>query len=304
MLDEGSVKTEGWHRSCQKTGFNLAGGRHGGVVRNITSCSMEQEVLFCSSAKRADFSIGPTADHDWKGGTIPMDWLMRSRAVLGPQVLQRLQLCRVAVLGLGGVGGAAAEALCRSGVGHLLLVDADHFEGSNLNRQTLSTCQNLGVAKTQAARERLLSIAPDCQIQTAQTFYLPDNREFLFSFRPDVVVDAIDTVIAKLDLAQTCAQRNIPLIACMGTGNRLQPELLQIGDVTDTVGCGCPLAKVYRRELKKRGIVRQTVVFSTELPRSVCVETTEHGRHSPGSVAFVPPVAGYLMASWVVRQFL
>ena len=233
-----------------------------------------------------------------------MDWLARSQAVLGANTISRLQNSRIAVLGLGGVGGSAAESLCRSGIGHLLLVDADHFEESNLNRQTLSTRKNLGVSKVQAAKERLLDISPTCQIELAQTFYLPENRDFLFDFEPDVVVDAIDTVTAKLDLAQECYQRKIPLIACLGTGNRLHPELLRIGDVADTAGCGCPLAKVYRRELKKRGVPHQTVVYSTELPLPVCVETTEHGRHSPGSVAFVPPAAGYLLASWVVQQFL
>ena len=234
------------------------------------------------------------------------DWLARQKLLIGERACQKLQQSKVAVIGLGGVGGACVEALCRCGVGTLVLVDHDTVEMTNLNRQLIATQSTMGQSKTEACKKRVLDINPDCNVIPLNLFYGADNWEQVFCYKPDYVIDCIDTVTAKLHLAVTCREQHIPLLTCLGTGNRLDPSCFRIGDIGETAksGGGCGLARVMRRELKKRGIVRQTVVFSTELPRSVCVETTEHGRHSPGSVAFVPPVAGYLMASWVVRQFL
>lgn len=231
------------------------------------------------------------------------DWLDRTALLLGDEQMHRLQNSRVAVLGLGGVGGAAAEALCRAGIGHLMLVDHDIVSLTNLNRQLLATTDVLEQKKCDVAAARLHSINSACSITAVDQFYLPDNRDFLFDDHPDFILDAIDTVTAKLDLAVCCKERNIPLISCLGTGNRLDPGLLQIGKITDTAGSACPLARVMRRELKKRGIIDLPVCYSTEQPRKILAQS-EHGRHAPGSISFVPPVAGSLLASYVVRSLL
>lgn len=232
------------------------------------------------------------------------NWLQRTEALIGADGLQQLQNARIAVLGLGGVGSAAAEALCRAGVGHLLLVDHDTVSLSNLNRQLIATHDVVGWRKIDAEKKRLESINPDGDFTFLDQFYLPENSAFLFDWQPEFVIDAIDTVTAKLHLAQTCATQKIPLISCLGTGNRFDPSALRIGDISETAnGCGCGLARVMRRELKKRSVPRQMVLYSNELPRSICVGE-ENGRHPPGSIAFVPPAAGYLLASYVVRSLL
>ncbi len=224
------------------------------------------------------------------------EYLERTALVLGQEALEKLSRARVAVLGLGGVGGTAAEALCRAGVGRLLLVDSDRVSLSNLNRQLLATRQTLDMDKTQAARERLAAINPHCQVETARRFYLPEDSAFLYDWEPDYVLDAVDTVTAKLHLARECQDRGIPLTASMGTGNRLDPSRLRLGDISETAGNGCPLCRVMRRELRRQGVDRLEVVYSLELPaRGICAEA-ENGRHSPGSSPFVPPAAGYLLA--------
>lgn len=230
-------------------------------------------------------------------------WLQRQSLLLTEEEMNKLANARIAVLGLGGVGGAAAEALARCGVGHLLLVDHDTVEETNLNRQLFATRPALGKSKCEAAGERLLSIVPDLSLTLREEFYLPENREFLFAFAPDYILDCIDTVTAKLDLICTAQERGVPLLTCLGTGNRLDPSALRTGDLAETAGCGCPLARILRRELRKRGIERQAVVYSLEQPRRAAL-TGEAGRHSPGSISFVPPAAGYLMASFAVRDFL
>ena len=233
------------------------------------------------------------------------EWLMRTEALIGKESCNLLCEKCVAVLGLGGVGGACAEALCRSGVGTLILVDKDTISLSNLNRQLFATHDTIGKEKTLAAKNRLLSINPDCNIIPLTEFYLPENREILFAHNPDFIVDAIDTVTAKLDLMETCYARNIPLVCSMGTGNRLNPEHFCIGDIADTAGSGDNLAKVIRRELKKRGVPKQAVLYSKEPPQRIgFVGEPEFGRHAPASISFVPPVAGYLLAGYVVRTLL
>ena len=230
-------------------------------------------------------------------------WQQRFALMVGEEKLQRLGRCRVAVLGLGGVGGSAAEALVRSGVGSILVVDNDVVEPSNLNRQLLATGETVGQPKCQVAKERFLSINPQLELVAAQEFYLPENRDFLFDYRPHYIVDCIDTVTAKLDVITCAHQRGIPVITCFGTGGRMDPSQLRVGDVKETAGSGCPLARIMRRELKRRGIERQDAVFSLEPPRQGWVPG-ERGRHSPGSSPFVPPAAGYLMASFVVNRLL
>lgn len=232
------------------------------------------------------------------------DFLERTVPILGEAALDKLANSRIAVLGLGGVGGAAAEALCRSGVGRLLLVDSDNISPSNCNRQLMATARTVGQPKCDVAEERLLSINPYCHITTEQRFYLPEESDFLYDWHPDCVLDAIDTVTAKLHLAAECQSRGIPLLSSMGTGNRADPSQLRLGNISETAGTGCPLTSIMRRELKRRGVTALTVVFSTEPPRkSICAESA-NGRHSPGSTAFVPPAAGFLLAYGAVKRIL
>ncbi len=233
------------------------------------------------------------------------NWLARERLLIGEEGVSLLSGSTVCVLGLGGVGGAAAEALCRAGIGHLILVDHDTVDMTNLNRQLFATQDTIGQKKIDAAKRRLSAINPRAAFTALDTFYLPENREELFSLHPDFIIDAIDTVTAKLDLAQQCQLREIPLISCLGTGNRLDPAKLTLGTIEETAGCGCPLARVMRRECRKRGIRKLPVAFSTEIPvQGVCSGDSPAGRHSPGSISFVPPVAGYLLASYAVRRLL
>ena len=230
-------------------------------------------------------------------------WLERTELVLGETRLRRLANARVAVIGLGGVGGAAAEALVRAGVGHMLFIDGDTVDDTNRNRQLLATTETVGMDKISAAEGRYRAINPDGDFTFKKEFYLPENSAWLYDWQPDYIIDAIDTVTAKLDIAKQCKTRKIRLIACLGTGNRLDPERLRLGDITETAGCGCPLAKVMRRELRRRGIEHLPVLFSTEEPAKAIAESAA-GRHPPGSISFVPPVAGYIIAGKCLRDII
>lgn len=230
-------------------------------------------------------------------------WLERTELVLGETRLRRLANARVAVIGLGGVGGAAAEALVRAGVGHMLFIDGDTVDDTNRNRQLLATTETVGMDKVSAAEGRYRAINPDGDFTFKKEFYLPENSAWLYDWQPDYIIDAIDTVTAKLDIAKQCKTRKIRLIACLGTGNRLDPERLRLGDITETAGCGCPLAKVIRRELRRRGIEHLPVLFSTEEPAKAIAESAA-GRHPPGSISFVPPVAGYIIAGKCIRDII
>jgi len=232
------------------------------------------------------------------------NWLSRTELLIGSEAVNKLTNAKIAVLGLGGVGGSAAEALVRAGVGSLLLIDHDTVSETNLNRQLFATRETVGMSKCIAAKQRLLSINPDCDIVIEDSFYSADNREPLLCYRPDFVIDAIDTVSAKLDLAELCLKEQIPMISCLGTGNRLDPSKFQVGDISETAGCGCGLARVMRRELKKRGVLSHPVVYSTELPQNVICSDSEQGRHAPASISFCPPVAGYLLAGYAINQLI
>ncbi len=231
-------------------------------------------------------------------------WKDRTQLLLGQEGMDKLNSARVAVIGLGGVGGAVAEALGRVGVGNLLLVDHDEVSITNINRQILATRPLVGVQKCEAARHRLLEINPDISIECAPEFLLPDHSDFLLDYSPDFIIDAIDTMTAKLWLAKQCYDRGIPLYCCLGTGNRLDPSQLRYGDIADTSGTGCPLSRVMRRELRKLEVPSLRVVFSVELPMRGVLADSQNGRHSPGSSPFVPPAAGYLLASAAVREYL
>lgn len=232
------------------------------------------------------------------------EWYSRTELLIGAAAMQKLKNARVAVIGLGGVGGVAAEALVRAGIGSVLLFDHDTVSPTNLNRQLFATTETIGFSKCEAGKRRLLSIVPDCRVETADCFYSAENRALLLAFQPDFVIDAIDTVSAKLDLAVLCKEQRIPSIVCLGTGNRMDPSAFQVGDIADTAGCGCGLARVMRRELKKRGITSQPVVYSTEPPAPMTCADSDTGRHPPASISFCPPVAGYLLAGYAVRQII
>lgn len=228
---------------------------------------------------------------------------LRTAKLLGQDKLDKLWQTHCMIFGLGGVGSYAAEALCRVGIGKLTLVDADQVAVSNLNRQLPALCSTVGRTKAEVALERLVDIAPDAEIVAVKAFHLPQSPVAI----PDdvnIVVDAVDTVTAKIDLAMTCFQRQIPIISCMGMGNRLDPTQIRIGDLFQTEGC--PLCRVMRRELRKRGVSSLRCVYSTELARSglegIQAEPKASGHPSPGSLPYVPSVAGLYMAYEVVRM--
>ncbi|MBR2041814.1 MAG: tRNA threonylcarbamoyladenosine dehydratase [Oscillospiraceae bacterium] len=227
----------------------------------------------------------------------------RTELFLGKEATEKLNNARVAVIGLGGVGGSAAEALLRAGIGHLLFIDGDEIDETNINRQLLATDETVGMDKTEAAKKRFSLINPNADMTFLKEFYLPENSGFLYDWKPDYIIDAIDTVTAKLHIAEECRKRGINLLMCLGTGNRLDPEKLHIGDISETSGCGCPLARVMRKELKKRGIEKQKVLFSTEEAKKAALDS-EGGRHAPGSISFVPPAAGYILAGKCVRDII
>ncbi len=229
----------------------------------------------------------------------------RTELLLGKDGMERLQKARVAVFGIGGVGGHVVEALARSGVGAIDLIDHDRVSLSNINRQIIATYHTLGQLKVDAAKERILSINPDCQVRTHPTFFLPDTAaEFDFT-QYDYVVDAIDTVTAKLLLAEMTYAAGTPLISSMGTGNKLDPTAFEVTDINKTTFC--PLARIMRKELKKRGIPHLKVVYSQEPAMTPGVDSDEPvelaGRKPvPGSTAFVPAVAGLILAGEVIKD--
>ena len=233
-------------------------------------------------------------------------WLSRSEQLIGEENLIKLQNSCVAVIGLGGVGSATAEAVCRAGVGRIIVVDSDTIDETNINRQIIATRDNIGKDKCVEIKKRLMSINPNCEVVDKKEFILPDNIDFLFELKPDFIIDAIDTVTAKICLVEKAKKHNIGIITCLGTGNRLDPTKFQIADISATAnGSGCPLARIMRKELKNRGIDKLTVVFSTEMPKqSVVSPDSPKGRHSPSSIAFVPPVAGYILASHAVAELI
>ena len=236
-----------------------------------------------------------------------MNQFERAERLLGAAAMARLAAARVAVFGLGGVGGSAAEALARSGVGALELFDSDRVSLTNLNRQIVATHDTVGRFKVDAMAERLRAIAPQAEITPRRMFYLPENADEVDLSGYDYIVDAIDTVAAKLDIAERAHRLGVPIISAMGAGNRLDPTRLRVGDIYQTENC--PLARVMRRELRRRGIPALKVVYSTEpalTPRpGPDAESDESRRRAiPGSVAFVPPVMGLIMASEIVKGLL
>ena len=233
-----------------------------------------------------------------------LEQFLRTEMLLGSEALTRLQSARVAVFGLGGVGGYVVEALARSGVGSLDLIDSDTVSVSNLNRQILATHSTVGMLKVDAARNRVLDINPACNVKTWPVFYTPDTADSFDFTQYDYIVDAIDTVTGKLALVERAKAAGTPIICCMGTGNKLDASAFQVADISKTTMC--PLARVMRKELSKRGIRHLKVVYSQEealTPTGWEEEAAALGkRQIPGSVAFVPGAAGLLLAGEVVRD--
>lgn len=235
----------------------------------------------------------------------------RTELLLGESAMEMLAQARVAVFGVGGVGGYVVEALVRSGIGAIDLIDNDKVSLSNLNRQIIATQKTVGQYKTDVMKERILDINPDCKVEVHRCFYLPENKdEFDFS-KYSYVVDAVDTVTAKIQLVVQAKEAGVPIISSMGAGNKLNPAEFEITDIYKT--SVCPLAKVMRRELKKRDVKHLKVVYSKEepiTPKSNSQENcqgTEMGskrRSTPGSVAFVPSVVGLMIASEVVKDLI
>ncbi len=234
--------------------------------------------------------------------------------LLGEEAMRRLAGAKVAVFGIGGVGGYVCEALVRSGVGSFDLIDNDKICLTNLNRQIIATTKTVGRYKAEVMKERMLDINPDAEICVHKCFFLPENAEQFAFERYDYVVDAVDTVSAKIEIILRAQEKKIPVISCMGAGNKLDPGAFRVADIYKTKMC--PLAKVMRRELKKRGVKKLKVVYSEEEPRRPLKEREDGGgtpetdqayggrRDTPGSIAFVPSAAGLMIAGEIVKDLV
>lgn len=228
----------------------------------------------------------------------------RTELLIGKEGLNRLKNATIMVLGVGGVGSHCIEALARSGVGTLILVDNDTVSLTNVNRQSIAYLSTVGEYKTKLMKDRIEDVNPEAVVFTYEKFILPENLHEIFERKVDYIIDAIDTVTAKLAVAVYAKENGIPIISCMGTGNKLHAELFEITDIAKT--SVCPLCKVMRKELKNRGIEHLKVLYSKEKP----VDTSERNtgedmgkrRVLPGSISFVPPVAGLLIAGEVIRE--
>ena len=224
------------------------------------------------------------------------EWMQRTELLLGSDRIERLRNARVLVVGLGGVGAYAAEAIARAGVGTMTIADADAVFESNINRQLIADTTTVGRYKSEVAAERVKRINPDCIAVSVPLFADASNTaEIIASAAPDFIADAIDCVTTKLLVAEYAAEHGIPLISSMGTGNKLDPSLLEISDISKTAVC--PLARVMRRELRQRGITRLPVLFSSEQP----VRT---GMRTPASISFVPSVGGLMIGGYIVRKII
>ncbi len=247
------------------------------------------------------------------GGNIPEE-LSREVMLLGESAVKRLINATVALFGVGGVGGTCAEALCRSGIGHIILIDGDSVARSNLNRQLIATQATIGRRKVEAARERLLSINPDMRVDAMDIFCDAGNIDTVPLSQCDMVIDAIDTVTSKLLIIECCHELGVPVISCMGAGNKLDPSRFEVSDIAKT--SMCPLARVMRKELRARGIEHLPVVYSREPALSPINGNTDdtsgqpdmahrpHVKQTPGSAAFCAPAAGLLAAAEAVRLLI
>lgn len=235
------------------------------------------------------------------------DRFSRTEMLLGSDAMEKLRNARVAVFGLGGVGGYIVEALARSGVGALDIIDNDTVSITNLNRQIVAVEGTVGMPKTEAAKMRIMQINPDCKVTAYNTFYMPENSSDFDFAQYDYIADAIDTVTAKIELVMNANKYGTPIICSMGTGNKLNPAELEVADIYKT--SVCPLARIMRYELKRRGIKKLKVVYSKEIPivptgaaAEKCRAESTGKKNVPGSTAFVPAVAGMIIASEIVKD--
>ena len=228
----------------------------------------------------------------------------RTALLLGDEALARLKKARIAVFGVGGVGGYAVEALARSGVGALDLIDNDTVAQSNINRQIIALNSTVGQYKADAAAKRVLDINPECKVRAVKVFYMPETADEFDFTRYDYIIDAIDTVKGKLALARQAQDAGTPIISCMGAGNKLDPTAFEVADIYDT--SICPLARIMRKECRARGIKQLKVVYSKEMPARPVKKIEEQTvrRDTPGSVSFVPSVAGLIIAGEVIKDLI
>lgn len=238
------------------------------------------------------------------------DQFSRTRILLGDEGIDKLNNARVIIFGVGGVGGYVAESLARCGVGHIDLVDSDVVSETNINRQIIALHSTVGCYKTEVMRDRIMDINPNAEVVVHNCFYLPETADQFDFSKYDYVIDAVDTVTAKISIIVEAKNKDVPVISSMGAGNKMNPASFQIADIYKT--SVCPLAKVMRRELKKRGIKKLKCVYSTELPIQIDESSPEYKaeleesgkRQIPGSTAFAPSVAGLIIGSEVVKDLI
>lgn len=230
----------------------------------------------------------------------------RTQRLLGTEAMEKLNHSHVAVFGIGGVGGHVADALVRSGIGEITIVDSDEVAESNINRQLIATTKTIGRKKVEVMKEHLLEINPDVKVHSYGCFFLPETKEQFAFEKYDYVIDAVDTVTAKIALVEACKEAQTPIVSSMGAGNKLDPTAFEVADIYKT--SVCPLAKVMRKELKARGVKHLKVVYSKEIPlepvedADFISDEKRSRRATPGSIAFVPSVAGLILAGEVVKD--
>lgn len=225
----------------------------------------------------------------------------RTELLIGKENIEKLHNSKVAVFGIGGVGSYVVEGLARAGIGHFILVDKDIVDETNINRQIIATTKTVGRIKVEVAKQRILDINPNAIIETHSEFFMP-NSPALFDKKTDYVIDCIDTITSKIELIIRAKNMNIPIISCMGTGNKLDPTKFEVSDISKT--SVCPLAKVIRKELRNRGINQLKVVYSKEEPIKINIFSEETKKQIPGSISFVPSVAGLIIAGEVIKDLI
>ena len=225
----------------------------------------------------------------------------RTEVLIGKERVEKLQNSKVAIFGIGGVGSYVVEGLARAGIGSFILIDKDVVDETNINRQIIATKKTIGIPKVEVARQRILDINPNAKIEIREEFFLPESIDF-FDKKIDYVIDCVDTITAKIEIIVRAKKHNIPVISCMGTGNKLDPTKFEVEDIYKT--SICPLAKVMRKELKQRGIKNLKVVYSKEEPIKTNLFDEETNKQIPGSISFVPSVAGLIIAGEVVKELI
>ena len=225
----------------------------------------------------------------------------RTEVLIGKERVKKLQNSKVAIFGIGGVGSYVVEGLARAGIGSFILIDKDVVDETNINRQIIATKKTIGIPKVEVARQRILDINPNAKIEIREEFFLPESIDF-FDKKIDYVIDCVDTITAKIEIIVRAKKHNIPVISCMGTGNKLDPTKFEVEDIYKT--SICPLAKVMRKELKQRGIKNLKVVYSKEEPIKTNLFDEETNKQIPGSISFVPSVAGLIIAGEVVKELI